>query len=82
MKSDVLEKLTQFVVDELLHGDGADLDATTPLLELAILDSMGVHQLIAFVERAFQIEVPSSDLTPQNLRDLRSIAAMVERLGG
>lgn len=78
----VLDALRDYVGRELLEGNDADLDPTTRLIELGIIDSLAAVSLIAFVQERFGVEVPLEELTEDNLQTLTSITAMIERLGG
>ena len=64
------------------HLDGqSDLDPKTPLLEWGVIDSFALTDVLAFIEDEFEVEVPAEEITPENLRDLESIAALISRLG-
>lgn len=69
-----------YVVRELLRGDARDVEPTTPLLEWGVLDSLNLMTLISFLQDRFEVTIPDELMTPENLGDLLSIAAMVERL--
>ena len=47
------------------------------LLSRGIIDSLGVTQLVEFLEERFGIVVADEDLTPANFRTLASIDAFV-----
>ena len=49
------------------------------LLGTGLLDSLGVLEVVSFVEREFQITVLDEDLSPENFRTINSIAAFVTR---
>jgi hypothetical protein len=74
-------ELRGFVVDELLDGRDTGLDEHTPLLAWGVLDSLSVNVLISFTNERLGIEVPPSEVTPQNLRDLDSYVSLLTRLG-
>jgi 2-hydroxymuconate-semialdehyde hydrolase len=76
----VYEFLRSFIVERLLAGDDEDLDARTPLLELGIIDSMAMVEVIAHIERHFEVLVPHRDVTPDNFQSLDSMVGLVNRL--
>jgi acyl carrier protein len=80
-REQMLGDLKGFVVNEFLDGRDSGLDEHTPLLEWGVIDSISASQLVAFSKERFDVEVPQSELTPQNLQDLESYASMLERLG-
>ena len=70
-------KIHEFVADVLLFGQAPDLDNSTALLELGILDSMGTISLLAFIEEEFAVTIPLEQLEPAQLRDIAAIAETV-----
>jgi acyl carrier protein len=76
----MLGELKGFVVSEFLDGREGGLDENTPLLAWGVIDSLSVHQLISFTGERFDIEVPQSEVIPDNLKDLNSYVAMLMRL--
>jgi len=61
-----------------LIGD-AGIDRATPLLEQGILDSIGIFELVGFLETRFQIRLSSQDIVESHFRDLASIESFVAR---
>ena len=76
----MLEELKGFVGSELLDGRSAGLDEHTPLLEWGVIDSLSVAELLSFTSERFEIDVPQSDVTPENLKDLDSYVGLLTRL--
>lgn len=79
-RAEMLDELRTFVVQELLDGRDTGLDEHTPLLAWGVLDSLSVNVLISFTSERFGIEVPPSEVAPQNLKDLDSYVALLTRL--
>jgi acyl carrier protein len=52
---------------------------TDPLLENGILDSLGILEVVAFLEHEFRITLNDDDLMPDNFRSIECIAAFVQR---
>ncbi len=68
------------IVSNFLFGDPAGLAGdSTSLLDNGIMDSLGVMELVGFLERDLQIKVPDTDLVPQNLDSVDNLVAYVER---
>jgi acyl carrier protein len=78
----VVEGLRAFISRQMLEGEDVGLTATTPLLELGILNSMEVLSLIAFIESRFKVVVPPDQILADNFKDLQTIAGLVTSLGG
>jgi len=72
-------KVRSFVVDNFLFGNANGLEDDTSFLEAGILDSTGVMELVAFLERQFEIQVDDLELTPENLDSILSVGAFVSR---
>jgi acyl carrier protein len=79
-REEMLGELKQFVVMELLDGRDTGLDEHTPLLAWGVLDSLSVNVLLSFTHERFQIDVPQSEVKPENLKDLDAYVALLARL--
>ena len=66
----------------LFTDDPAELNSTDSFLELGIIDSLGVLQVIDFLEKAFDIKVNDEEMIPENLDSVNSVVAFVERKTG
>ncbi|MCX4241012.1 alpha/beta fold hydrolase [Paraliomyxa miuraensis] len=71
--------ITAFVNDALVR-DGAPVDARTPLLELGLLDSLGLGSLLAFIRERFGVAVPDERVVPSAFMSAQSIARLVDEL--
>ena len=64
---------------------GKDVSSIGPddsLLESGVIDSMGVLQLVAFLEATHGIKVADDDLMPENFDTIGAITVFVERQAG
>ncbi len=52
------------------------------LLAADLIDSLGITELVGFLEGEFGIKVDDEDLTPENFRSVDAIVAFVARKGG
>jgi acyl carrier protein len=57
---------------------GIYLTRNTLLLEEKILDSLGMLELITFVEATFNIEVPDEDIVPDHFGTIEKLARYIE----
>jgi acyl carrier protein len=73
--------IIDFISSELVR-DPALLPLTeeTPLLDSDILDSLGLLQLVVFLEERFGITVGEADLLPENFASIRTICAYLGSL--
>jgi acyl carrier protein len=75
---DVSTELEAFIVEEVALGRGlAAIAPEDDLLSGGILDSLGVTQLVTFLEDRFGIRIADDELTPANFRTLAAIEAFV-----
>lgn len=74
------EQIRQYVDDNFLLG-ARDLQYGNgdSLLDLHILDSTGVLELILFLEQTWGIQVADAEMVPENLDSVNAIAAYVRR---
>lgn len=72
--SDPKRDIRHFVVETFLFGQAADLTDDTSFLEQGIVDSTGVLELVAHLERTYGIKIKDEELVPDNLDSISSIA--------
>ena len=74
------DELRTFILDNFLfsQADGR-LSEDTSFLENGIIDSTGLLELIAFIERAYGIRLEDDELIPDNLDSLRKIRHFIDR---
>lgn len=71
--------IRQFITDELDHkGSNPGLTDDYPLLERGVLDSLGLFQLVGYLESEFGVEVEDEELVPQHFGTIRDIAQLVQ----
>jgi acyl carrier protein len=70
--------LEAFIVDEIALGRGIRaIEPDQDLLAGGLIDSLGVTQLVAFLEDRYGIRVSDDELTPANFCTLASIEGFV-----
>ncbi len=72
----VRERIRSFVSETFFVDDFSDEEL---FLRAGIIDSMGMLQLVAFLQEQFGIEILDEDLVPENLDSVARAAAFVER---
>ncbi|MCZ6630771.1 MAG: acyl carrier protein [Actinobacteria bacterium] len=73
------DRVREFISDELnLRVSAGDLVDDYPLLEKDVLDSMGIFQVVAFLEDEFGIEIDDAELVPENFETIGSIAELID----
>jgi acyl carrier protein len=75
----IAEEVEAFIVKGIANGEATDaLDHDTDLLASELIDSLGIVELIAFLESRYSIKIGDEDLDPENFRSVNSIARFVE----
>ncbi len=82
IQEDVKGRVRKYIVDNIMMASDDNLADEASLLQLGILDSTGVLELITFIEDSFGIKVEEQEMVPENLDSLKGIAAYVARKGG
>ena len=74
-------ELAQFIEQHLVApGSGIRVDDDLPLIDRGVIDSLGLTQLVLFVEERAGVRIGDEEVTPDNFQTVASIAALVERL--
>lgn len=74
------QELIDYIAEVWLGGDSEGLDAEAPILELNIIDSAAIFDLVHHLQDRFKISVPLQEIAPENFRTVAAIAALVDRL--
>jgi acyl carrier protein len=74
------ESIRGFITTNFYVADASQLTDETSLLDSGIVDSTGVLEVIAFLERQFGIQVADEDMLPDNLDSIAKISAFVGRM--
>jgi acyl carrier protein len=75
---DIEKTLERFIVDELLLGKRASIGVDESLIGSGILDSLTLLELIAFVEKRFNLQVADSEMVPDNFKTISRIKTFIE----
>lgn len=68
------EQLRQFILNNYLFTDDQSaLADDTSFLDNGILDSMGILELIDFLDETFSVKVAGDELVPENLDSINSV---------
>jgi acyl carrier protein len=78
----VIRELRDYVRGELIGNPSYPLGDDEPLITGGLIDSFCIAHLAVFVEGAFGVYVPDTDLTVENMDTLARIAETVGRAAG
>jgi acyl carrier protein len=77
--AEISDRIRDFIATELLFEDSsASLSDDTPLLA-GVIDSLGLMQLISFIEEEFDVAIDDSEVTASNFRTVADIERLVEQ---
>lgn len=75
---DIEAKIRDYIASHLLFSDnGFTYDDATSFLQAGIVDSVGILELIVFVEKSFGISVADQDVVPANFDSVKQLAAYI-----
>ena len=73
-------KIRDFILENFMAGESEEaLDNDSSFLEKGIIDSMGVLELVAFVEETYGIEIDDDELTPDNFDSVSKLVSYIRR---
>jgi len=74
------DDLTSYIRQNLLRDDSSVLGPDDSLIDAGALDSVGLMNVLSFVESHAGVKVPDSEVIPQNFESVTAIEALVQRL--
>ncbi len=77
--ADVEDHVRRFIADNfVVEGDADHLPGATSLTQAGVLDSMGVLEMVMFIEERFGVGVPDDDTVPENLDSVDRIVRYID----
>ena len=75
---EIVSKIRSYVAENLLFSDnGFPYDDDASFLQEGIVDSIGIMELVNYIEGEFKITVEDNELTPDNLDSVEQLANFV-----
>lgn len=76
----VREELRKLILENYLFSDNPDdLKDDVSFMDLGVIDSTGIMEVVIFMEENFGIKVLDTDLLPENLDSINALVAFVDR---
>ncbi|ACD51248.1 acyl carrier protein [Clostridium botulinum] len=72
-----MEKLISLLED---IRDDVDFKECTTLIEDGILDSFDIIQIVNAIDEEFDVEIPATEIIPENFNSADSLLKMIRRL--
>jgi acyl carrier protein len=74
----IKEQVRDYILDNFLMGLKVnDIQEDTSFLDIGIIDSTGVIELISFLEETYGIRVEDEEMVPENLDSLKNVERYV-----
>ena len=74
------EQIRDYIIENFLFGDAEPLTGDEiSLLDNGIIDSVGVMELVAYLESDHDLTIEDADLVPDNLDSVANLVGFVER---
>jgi acyl carrier protein len=72
------QEVRQFLRDNFpLSADGVTLHREDSLIEVGVIDSTGVLELIGFIEERYELAIADEEVLPENLDSIANITRFV-----
>ena len=78
----VAQQVRAFIVENFLFGRDDALTDEQSFLDSGIVDSTGVLELVAFLEKTYGIEFEDEELVPENLDSINNISEFLRTKRG
>lgn len=76
-QSAIQSQIRAFIVAAFPIARKRNLADSTRLLESGIVDSLGILEVVAFLERTFRIQIDDEELVPENFGSIHELAVFV-----
>ena len=77
---EIEEKIRDYMAQNLIFSDnGYQYPDDASFLEEGIVDSVGVLELVSFIEDNFKVKVSDQDIVPDNFDSVSKLAAYIRR---
>jgi acyl carrier protein len=80
--TEIQQIVRAFVCENFYIGSGEELDDEASFIDMGVVDSTGILEVVAFLEERFGIRIDDAELVPENLDSLGRITAFVARKKG
>ena len=76
----VTQQIKTFIVENFIFSsNGFDLSEDESFLDAGVVDSVGVLELVTYVEETFAIQVVDEEIVPENFDSVARLSAYIDR---
>ena len=79
---DIKDKVKTFIRDNFLFDSSAHIEDDDSLLEKGIIDSIGVLELVLYLEEEFGVKIKDEEVIPENLDSVANIEKLIKNKNG
>lgn len=79
-KEKIQQKITEYLYERFIYDKDKSFQSTDSLTKSGYIDSIGIIEFIDFITKTFEVEIPDSELTPENLDSIGAATSLVVRL--
>ena len=77
--NETVEKIRSFIISNFLFDTGSDqLDDEASFLDMGIIDSTGVLELVEWLEEQYGFVVEDEEMIPENLDSVQRLVSYIE----
>jgi acyl carrier protein len=76
---DLKTRLRCFIMDNYMFGQDDEIRDTDSFLELGIIDSTGILELVSHLEEEYALRIEPEEIIPENFDSLDKLAAFLRR---
>ena len=76
--AELRDTIRSFVHQRFPMAVTAEVGDDESLLDSGIVDSLGILDMVAFLEETFDVQIGDDDLNPENFDSVQSIASFVD----
>jgi acyl carrier protein len=77
-EEEIQKQVSEYLAENFLFGEeGAVIGGDDSFLEIGLIDSTGILELIQFLEDSFCIEVDDEEMIPENLDSIKRVTRYV-----
>lgn len=78
MSTSTADRIRSLIINDLAWtGSPNQLTADYPLIDNQVLDSLGIYQMVNFIQDEFDIEIDAEELVPDNFATIGAIDRLV-----
>ncbi len=77
--SEMIQAVRAYIIDNFLFGEETQLQRNTSFIREGIVDSIGIMELVDFIEQEYNIKIDDDEMVPQNLDSLAHLQTFIQR---